>query len=104
MDGGNLENVSYDCSFKYVGNKCNFKIIFFNCEAIRLESRMPDNPFFAEYVIGIYNFLEIESSLLESIQDLNFRLGIQAKDWSEIDVQFFSISGFEKSLLTFWLK
>ena len=61
---------------KYIGNKCNFKIIFFNCEAIRLETRMPDNPFFAEYVIGIYNFLEIESSLLESIQNLNFRLGI----------------------------
>ena len=80
LDGGNLENVSYDCSFKYVGTKCNFKIIFFHCEAIRLETRMPDNPFFAEYVIGIYNFLEIESSLLESIQDLNFRLGIQAKD------------------------
>ena len=51
-------------------------------EAIRLETRMPDNPFFAEYVIGIYNFLEIESSLLVSIQDLNFRLGIQVKDWS----------------------
>lgn len=44
-------------------------------EAIRLETRMPDNPFFAEYVIGIYNFLEIESSLLEFVQDLNFRLG-----------------------------
>ena len=65
-------------------------------EAIRLETRMPDNPFFAEYVIGIYNFLEIESSLLESIQDLIFRLGIQAiKDWSKID-QFFPISGFKR--------
>ena len=44
-------------------------------EAIRLQTRMPDNPFFAEYVIGIYNFLEIESSLLEFVQDLIFRLG-----------------------------
>ena len=56
-------------------------------EAIRLETRMPDNPFFAEYVMGIYNFLEIESSLLESIQDLNFRFGIHTKVQQGLKIQ-----------------
>ena len=70
------------CGLKYVGKQVQLQrqknknsIV----EAIRLETRMPDNPFFAEYVIGIYNFLEIESSLLEFVQDLNFRLSIQTK-------------------------
>ena len=71
------------CGLKYVGKQVQLQrqknknsIV----EAIRLETRMPDNPFFAEYVIGIYNFLEIESSLLEFVHDLNFRLGTESKE------------------------